>query len=356
MLTAGEIITSVGRFYLNQSQGDQAKQPSVRARIGFFLREAMVRAWTVAPLNQRHINGTVSIATTGIGTFPTDFAGIGPTTTAFLTTGGTLPLTYMPEQELLARATQYPDGGQPLFWTRIRQVAASGLAQMQVWPPPLQTSSVMVNSYNRRCLDPIDFPGKPTVATGATGNLTGTFKWKAAYEWPDGSTEGGYESESLTPAAKQVTVTIPTAWSRLVTTVTVYRTANGGSIFKKSGSVAVSGATIITSGGQQCVQYTDDVTDTDLGVNCPIPAEAITGIEQFPLDFIETTLFEGTKALAMTSQGDMRDAAFWGAFLKECRRMWADQKPGQGQGRQLIQYALTRSGPVTPDVRYRYRG
>lgn len=355
MLTAGEIITNVGRFYVNQSAGEQVKQPALRARLAFFERECMTRAWTVAPLSQRHGNGTISIATTGLGPFPTDFSGIGPTSSVFMTTGGTYELGYMPEQQLLANATQYPDQGSPLNWTRIRQTIA-GVAQMQVWPPPLQTSVVQVNSYNRRCLDPIDFPGKPTVAAGGAGVLAGSYKWKAVYVWADGTTEGGFESDAFVPATTSALVTIPASASRYVTAVDVYRTLASGTIFKKSGSVTVGNGTVYTVSGVPVVQYDDNVADTDLGANCPLPAAAVTGVEQFPEDFIETTLFEGVKALAMSSQGDLRDAGFWAQFLRECRRMWADQKPGQNTGRPLIVYGGNRSAGMFRDVRYRYNG
>jgi hypothetical protein len=356
MNTAGQIITNCGRFYINQNEGMQSKSPLMRSRLRFFLKGAMSRAWTVAPLNQRHGNGTVSIDTTGKGTFPTDFSGIGSTVSVFLTTGGVTPLVYMSEQQLLANLTQWPDQGQPINWTRTRQTAATGLAQMQVWPPPAATSSVTVNGYNRACLDPIDFPGVPTAASGEAGNLTGAYKWKAAYEWADGTTEGGFESATLTVAAKQVAVTVPISESRHVTEVVVYRIANGGLIFKEAGSVVPSNSTIVTVGGVQCVQFTDNTADSDLGANCPIPSAAMTGVEQFPDDFIETLLTEGLVARAMTSQGDLRDAGFWQQFLKECRRMWADQKPGQSQGRQLIQFGQRRDAGSPLDVRFRYNG
>lgn len=356
MYTAGEIITNGGRFYVNQSEGMQSKQPALRSRLRYFLRECMVRAWTVGPLPQRHGNGTITIDTTGKGSFPSDFSSIGTTVTVFLTTGGTIPLTFMSEQELLAKLTQWPQQGQPLFWTRIRQTIA-GVAQMQVWAPPLLVSSATVNGYNRRCLDPIDFPPKPTAVVGSTGNLTGVYKWKATYEWADGETEGGFESAALTVAGTNPVVTVPVSESRYVTSVKFYRTVAGGDVFYFSGeSPPLDSTTIVTVNGVQCVKYVDSVLDVDLGDPVPLPSDAITGVEQFPEDFLETVLTDGLISKAMTSQGDLRDAGFWKQFERDCRRMWADSRPGQNQGRQLIQYGQRRGGGGALDVRYRYNG
>jgi hypothetical protein len=36
--------------------------------------------------------------------------------------------------------------------------------------------------------------------------------------------------------------------------------------------------------------------------------------------------------------------------------MWADQKPGQSQGRQLIQFGQRRDAGSPLDVRFRYNG
>lgn len=351
MLTAGEIVTNVSRYYMNVSPAELAKDPSKRARILFALREVMTRVWTLAPLSQRHGSGTITIdGTTGIGPCPTDFGGLG-TTAVLYDQGRKSELTYMPEQELKRRAVQYPDSGQPQFYTQIRDTTA-GRAQIQVWPR--DSITVQIESYNRRCYDPIDYPVGPTVTAISSGSLTGAYRWKAVYAWPDGTTEGGLET-SLTLAAENARVRVPVPPARAVTGITVYRTLAGGEVFKLSGTADAT--TIVFVGNQPYYQYTDNISDTDLGVTCPRPGDTgvLTGVEQFPEDFIESVLFEGAVVKAMTSQGDMRDAGFWQEFQRQCRRMWADQKPGQASPRRLIQFGEQR-GTTPLDPRYRYGG
>lgn len=333
MLTTGQIITKVIQNYMNVSQGQQWRNPQTRGRLRDYLREIMSDAFNWAPYLFRHeTTASVTItANTGVGPCPADFMSEGTQTRVLFspTSGNPFPLTYRPEGDLLAWKAIYPTtGGSPRWYTWMKYIN-QGTRQIGVWPSPTASSTVLIKSYNRKCVDPIDFPQKPTVTVGGTGILAGSYKWKCTFTWANGETEGGFESEATTMATQFATVQVPIPLDVMsITGVKFYRTTASGTTFLLSGSKVVPDDVVFVS-SESVIQYADTVADTDLGAACPFPITAYTGTEQFPDDFHEMVLFEGTKAKAMETQGDQRDIQFWGLFRKNVKRMWAETKPGQ---------------------------
>lgn len=104
-------------------------------------------------------------------------------------------------------------------------------------------------------------PGAPTVATGASGVLTGAYLYKITFVDDYGETSGGTESASVSPSSQQVNLTaIPTGPTG-VTARKVYRTASGGATGTEKLVHTISDNTTTT--------YTDNTADGSLGANVP---------------------------------------------------------------------------------------
>jgi hypothetical protein len=297
------------------------------------LREIMSDAFNWAPFLFRHEQtATVTIAaSTGIGNCPADFMSPGTQTRVLYNQGSRpVPLNYKPEGDFLAWSAMQSSTGSPQWYTWLNYIN-QGTRRLAVWPAPSSNGTAIIKSYNKKCAEPIDFPQKPTI-TPFTGALTGTYKWKCTFEWANGETEGGFESESTVLATQSATIQVPVPLDvSPITGVNIYRTVAGGTTFFLVNTVTTVTVpdSVIFVDNESVIQYTDSTTDTDLGAICPFPIDAYSGTEQFPDDFHEMVLFEGTKAKAMETQGDQRDMQFWALFRKNTKRMWAETKPGQ---------------------------
>ena len=101
----------------------------------------------------------------------------------------------------------------------------------------------------------------------------------------------------------------------------LYRTAAGGSQHKLVATIADNLTTT----------YVDNIADGALGVDCPLPAAAVTGLEFFPDEFHESTFFDGLCFLLGNSQGDGRIGQLSVDFDRGVRRLWEEIQPGQNQ-------------------------
>lgn len=97
----------------------------------------------------------------------------------------------------------------------------------------------------------------PTVATGAAGLLTGDYYYRISYITAIGETDTGTVSDLIQPSSQKVELTdIPVSTNANVTDRAVYRTTNGGSIYRMQ-LVGLVGDNTTTT-------YTDNIIDGSL--------------------------------------------------------------------------------------------
>ncbi len=338
MLTAGEAIDAALRIYVSPGNTALDDDLELRYRTSFGLRKTMAKAWTLAPFWWRHANGTVAITgSESEGDMPADFGSFGVEGHPYIN-GQTLPpLRWVSPEEIQAlRISTAQEGPYPTFYT-LQGKTAVGLSKIQVWQTPSSNITLALRSYVKRVPFPVDRPPAISAVAGASGtNLNGAYTWRLTNVTADGETEGGTVSAELSLTSDAATLTLPTSEARLVTSRKIDRTIAGGAAHLL---VATVSDNITTS-------YVDNIADGSLTTAVPTVLTAVSGTEEFPEDFHETLLVDGTiKALA-TMQGDMRDAGFSREWQSDVRRMWTNQRQGQnmpegfppyGHGSQLSQ-------------------
>lgn len=329
-MTAGELFTVALSHKLNIGGGD-ALIPVKRERARFHGQALILKAENAYPWPWRMSSGTMTLsAGDGYGLLPADFAGTGRRFRVFLH-GTTRDLRYLPADKLMELRTMSPSSGtEPRYYTFQGQ-NASGRKKLHVYPTNSGALTLDVSNYNVKSPRLIDRPDKPTTAAGAAGLLNGTYRYRLTAVHPDGETEGGEISASLAVVLKHVTVTMPTRLpDSTVTSFNLYRTTGSGSAFLLVGSVGLTALT-----------YDDNVADGSLGVACPTPTTAQTGLERIPSEWHEGVFFDGLCARLERDQGDSRSVQKDAAFLAGLRDMWINERPGLNTGRRLPRYGAS---------------
>ena len=322
MLTAGEIISTALRTYVNAGSNAVNDDVELRFRCQIALRSVMVAAETLAEFWWRYGNGTVSLdAGDGFGSMPADFGSLGYEGQIYIN-GQNLPeLEWISSEsmEALRKATSF--AALPRQYT-LRGKTAAGLSQLQVWPTNVGALTLDAKNYKKEVPYPIDYPSAPSAVDAAVaGTLNGVYAgWKVTFVTAQGETEAGPASAAgLTVSSSQATITIPTSEAKHnVTARKVYRPIAGGTAYLLSGTVSDNTTT----------EYTDNIADGSLGDAEPAITAAVSGTESFPEDFHELVLLDGTITRLMTSQGDLRDAGMTQKWKSMVRRMWAEQRQG----------------------------
>jgi hypothetical protein len=331
MYTAGEIISTALRVYVNPGANNVDDDAELRFRAAVGLRSVMAAAETLAPYWWRHADGTVSLgAGDGFGSLPGNFGSFGYEGQVYIS-GQNLPeLEWVqPEAIEALRIATSLAAPFPRNYT-LKGKTSLGLSQIQVWPTNPGAVTLAVKNYRIRVPYPIDYPSAPSAVAGAAGNLNGDYTWKLTNVTADGETEAGAVSASVSLTSTAATVTIPVSESRYVTSRKLYRTIASGTAW----------LLVATISDNTTVTYTDDVADGSLGDAAPAITAAVSGTEAFPEDFHELVLLDGTVTKLMSSQGDLRDAGMTQAWKSMVRRMWAEQKQGQNRPEGMVPYGL----------------
>lgn len=320
MRTFGEAITDALRFYQNPGAEDIGLDEDLRQKAAFFGTAIAKRCHTLAPVWWKHGDGSVTV-TAGVGTMPADFGTFGEQSSVFVS-GQTIPMSYMPPDELKAALVVNPQTVSIPWCYTLDGKTTAGLSKVLTYPA--SNCTLLVKAYDKRCPDLYDFPIAPGVADGGVGLLNGTgYSWRVTFVHPTGETEGGTISEALTLALRQGALTvIPVSPVHSVTARKIYRNATAGIQHKLAGTVADN----LTR------TFADNVADGSLGANVPTAASgAVSGLEVFPEDFYEELFVEGIATKFTRPQGDLREQTYLEQLDKTIKRLWANQKQGQNQ-------------------------
>lgn len=345
MYTTGEAITSGCRFYLNPGSDDWRFDVELRERVRFYLTQVCQRALQAAPHWWKRTNGSV-VLTNGVGTLPADFNSFGEKGGVYRSGSNEPPLGYVPSDRMAALLKQSPTTGVPRHYT-LSGVTGLGLRQIQTWPT--DSSTLELKQYDRQTPELIDVPIAPAVAVDETAGLvTGPVSYVMTYVTALGETEGGPVSTRISPTSQQVTISdIPVSPARSVTSRRFYRTVESGFQHKLVSALTISDN---LPDEEQERTLTDNTADGSLGADVPKPATATyTGLEIFPADFHESLLLSGLRELLASSVSDDREGLFSQQWLRDLRRMWADQKPGQEQGWVMPRFGAGAGGGSAAD-------
>lgn len=317
-MTCGELIDAVLEYYLNQGSPTVTQDTAQRKKAWFNATRVAKRVFKSAPHWWKKTNASV-VLTAGVGTMPSDFGSMG--TEGHIYVSGVLyrPLVYRPPDWMEFQIQNNIQTGQPWAYSLHDQTSV-GIPKIQTWPQ--DNSTLLIRSYDRTTPELIDHPLSATVATGAAGALTGVYSYKVTFVTASGETEGGYVSANVTATAQKIEVSgIPTWWGRTVTSRKLYRTAAGG----------VQHKLVTTLSDNLTTTFSDNTVDGSLGVNVPLPAAAVTGLEVFPSEFHEDALYQGLEFLMARSQGDGRDIRFSAEWDRYVQRLWEETQQGQAE-------------------------
>lgn len=317
-MTTGELIDAVLEYYLNQGSPLVTQDSAQRKKAWFNATRVAKRVFNAAPNWWRKADGSV-VLTSGVGSMPSDFADMG--TEGRIYVSGVLyrPLVYRPPDWMKFQIQNNVQTGQPWAYSLYDQTSV-GLPKILCWPQ--DNSTLLLKAYDRKTPELIDHPLSATVAVGAAGALTGTYSYKVTFVTALGETEGGYVSANVSPVAQKIEVTgIPTWWGRTVTARKLYRTAAGG----------VQHKLVTTISDNLTTTFSDNTVDGSLGADVPLPAAAVTGLQVFPDEFHESSLYQGLEFLMSRSQGDGRDIRFSAEWDRYVQRLWEETQQGQGE-------------------------
>lgn len=339
-LTTGEAISAVLRYYAAAGGAGAGAQWStdaeLRAKAEFMLNELAAEAWTWAPWYFKLGDSTVAV-TSGLGysaALPSNFSSFG-TQGQVIISGQTLPLTYMPPDELLVRQQDSTRVALPSYYTLHNSV-------IYLYPINSAALTLLLKSYSTKTPDMVDCPVAPTIALSTTGAVTdGAHKVIVTFEQAldySAGTEGVFESNSVTVASTNDNIIvsgIPVSTSRSVVARGLWMTkATNANTFYLFGGIPDN----ITTTDNIATDQPSFTGDASLITALRTPANAVTGMERFPSDFHYSVMFEGLKAKWMGALGDMREGEFWQRWYQNVRRMWADQQQGQNMLRAFPVY------------------
>jgi len=318
-VTTGELLDAGLSYYLNQGSSVVVQDRPQRQKAHFWLTKAATRLWNSAPYWFRKGDGTVQL-TAGVGTMPVDFSRIGTQGQIYISGQRYRTLKYRPPDWIKFQIQNNVQQGEPWAYTLYGQ-SSLGVPMILCWP---QDGSLLeVLAYDKKQQELVDKPlALNATVSAAVGVLTGAYSYVVTFVTALGETEGGYASQTVNPAAKQVSLTdIPVWWGNTVTSRKVYRTAAGGLQYKLLTTIANNLATT----------FTDNVADVALGADVPLPPAAVTGLQQFPSDFHDSALYDGLQFLLARGQGDNRDTRFFAEWDRQVQRMWEEIQQGQNE-------------------------
>lgn len=316
-MTTGELLDAGLQYYLNQGSPGVVEDRAQRQRAHFWLEKVVDKLWNSAPYWYRKGDGNVTL-TAGVGTMPADFSRIGTQGLVFLQGQLYRPLTYKPPDWMKFQVQNNPQQGTPWTYSLYGQTAL-GRPQIYCWPQDNSTLEVKV--YDKLRQELVDKPLAPNATLNAVaGNLTGVYSYVVTFVTALGETEGGFVSQDVTTAAQRVNLTdIPTWWGRTVTSRKIYRTAGGGLQHKLLTTIADNLTTT----------FADNVLDAGLGADVPLPAAAITGLQQYPEDFHRSAIYDGLVFLLAKGAGDGRERVFFAEWERAVQRQWEEHQQGQ---------------------------
>ncbi len=331
MLTTGEAITTGLRHGANQGSESVRYDEQLRLQAHFFLRQIAQEVYSLAPYWWKHGDGNVAItANTERGNAPANFAHFGDRGQVWLS-DRQYPLDYIaPEIMDAQRLTAPGQRCDPTCYT-LKQQTVLGIRQIDVWPTPGRNITLVLKNYAKTSPALIDVALAPGVAINAQlGNLTGTYTYRCTFVHPDGETEGGAVSASINPVAQQADITqIPVSESRVVTARKLYRTTGSGSQHKLAATISDNVTTAFLF---------ENVADIDLGLDVPLPAQAVTGLEQYPSDFHEQVFVAGLVIQLKAATRGVPIEMFSKKWESNVRRLWADQRPGRNVAQMMPAY------------------
>lgn len=322
-MTEGELIDAALRYYMNQGSPSVVQDLDQRKKAHFFSVQTAKRLWNSAPQWFKKGDDQVQL-TAGVGTMPADFAQMGIQGQIYLANQLHRPLTYHPPDRMKRQISQSPQSGTPWAYSLYdhdADVRAQGLQGLITWP---QDDSLLdVFAYDKKMVEIIDHPLAPFATVNvAAGLLNGDYSYAVTFVTARGETEGGFFSNTVSPANEQVDVTdIPVWWGRAVTSRKLYRPDGGGLQHKL----------VTTISDNLTTSFTDNIADGALGVNMPLPADAVSGLEFFPEDFHESALYEGLQYFLARGQGDGRDDRFFVEWTRAVQRQWEETQQGQNK-------------------------
>lgn len=334
LLTAGDLISAVIRFYANQ--GGSVADIKTRNRAEFILNKRAAEVFRMAPFWWKQKDGSVTL-TSGVGTMPTDFDNLGTEGQIWISGSPTFgPLKFCSPGELQGMILSAPSSGKPQFWSLYDRTAA-GIPKILTYPQ--DNSTLLVKRYNRKMVELLDRPaGTPTLAVGSATGLTVTHTGKVTFVNADGETEGGDASAAVAVVDQKYNwSTIPVSQSPNVTARKLYRAASGVA-YRLAQTISDNIATT----------YTGDATDVTATALMPVSSTATSGLEQYPDPY---HLYEGLEASFMTSQGDLRDSKFNEQWLKKAARIWNDSQQGSNERRTMARYGRGGHGWWTGPIR-----
>ena len=323
-MTEGELIDAALRYYMNQGSSSVVQDPDQRRKAHFFSVQTAKRLWNSAPQWFKKGDDQVQMAA-GVGSMPADFAQMGGQGQVYLANQLYRPLTYHAPDWMKHQISQSPQFGTPWAYSLYDHspaVRAQGLQGIITWP---QDNSLLdVLAYDKKMVEIIDHPLAPNVAVNvAAGLLSGDYTYAVTFETARGETEGGFLSQVVSPSSQQVDVSdIPVWWGRTVTSRKLYRTDGVGGLQHKL---------VATISDNLTTAYTDNIADGALGVDMPLPADAVSGLEFFPEDFHESALYEGLQYFLARGQGDGRDDRFFVEWTRAVQRQWEETQQGQNK-------------------------
>lgn len=318
-MTVAELITAGLTYYSNAGSPTIASDLNQRKRAHFFLTQVGNRVWDSAPHWWKLGDGSVTLSS-GIATMPADFGHFGTQGQAFIQGQLYRPLSYRPPDWVKFQLQNYPLTGLPQVYTLYGNTS-TGTPKLLCWPT--DNSVIVLTSYSKRKPEFIDAPLQPYATTSAVIGLpTGTYSYKVTNVTASGETEGGDVSANVTSVLFKIDVTqIRTWWGRTVTSRKIYRTVAGGTQHKLVGTISDNTTTT----------FTDNVADGALGVDCPTPATAVSGIEVYPEAFHDSALYNGLTYLLAKSYGEGREVAFDAKWEMAVRRLWEVYQQGQNE-------------------------
>lgn len=341
--TVGEAITAGLRSGANAGSEAVAYNAQLREQARQDLLKIAQRAMGESPAWWRNADGSVTVlANTQQVALPYDFGGPGnnfqvyiPALRREITFKDPVILEQLRQQDTSRR-------GDPEIYT-LKQVTPTqgltglppGTKMIDVWPTPASNVVLSLKNYMRGCPEFVDIPLAPAVALGPVGLLSGTHRYAMTFAHLVGGveyeTEGGFWSASVSPVLQKVQLSnLQVSPVRTVTDRILYRTTSTG--LPPFQLLAAIGDNLTTT-------YLDNTVDGSLlPAILPTVAEAVSGLELFPADFHMTVFVDGLVNALRAHVKQVPFGKFSEDWVKDVKRMWADQRNDRHVGRVMPAY------------------
>ena len=316
-MTTGELVDVFQKHKLNAGSTDH-QNAELRRRAVEAIQETAEEIWDEADWDNKQATttGSLTVSTDSVDA-PSNFVTFGEGGGLYVTqAGNTFKLEYKDPASLFAlRESNRNSTGCPSFYT-VSQQDDTYLTQI-IFDITADTTYSLRFYYDSTPPLIMDRPLALTATLSTSGNVDGTVIYRVVFVGSDGSESEAGSTTTVAPNTQIVLLTNIPIGSTSVVTRKVYRTEDGGSVFKL----------LTTISDNTTTTYSDDTADGSLGATMTATATA-SSLKKIPELYHRSVVLKGLVAKRARDMGSAMEPEYEKSYRMELGRMKSRRRHG----------------------------